>query len=268
MNTPPYTIVYNQRRFQKGHALIEKASDEKAIVAQQIESTLNKLHTTTRPIPILDLGSGSGFIWEILAQRWPKWASQIEVSLIDSAAEQIGLAQTRAWRLPWLKPTLADGVIFVSNTPLIYQLITCIHFLPGLTYPQQQKTLQQAYQRVAPGGALMLVQPHNQNPLSLAKNGLHQYVWGEKYERQYTDSDDWHNIGPHRRTNLASRLTVSSDDILDLAYFLLGHRAINPGLSPSQAAAATQFLKTYMTKTDAGYQLDTLSSYVIFKRPR
>jgi ubiquinone/menaquinone biosynthesis C-methylase UbiE len=254
---PQYDAIYDSASFRKGFQLIVHQSNEKDSIATYLSGHINKNQT------VLDLAGGSGAVWEYVAQKRPDFTSQnLSVTLVDSSEEQVREAHNLSRKLPWLTVVKANSVEYIRQATESYDVITMVHFLPGLPAELQKQVVAYAQQKVKSGGIVVVIQPTRENPLSQAKVALRKQLKGEDYKPKYAIVED---EGWNRET-IVSTLTVTEEELFDLANFLAETEYSIDSIDEQTREAILSIFKSISKQENNSYRISVPSDYLLWKK--
>lgn len=256
--TQPYSNIYNNEHFRRGFNLIESQSNEKLTIATFLTEIIQGLLKQKKHLEILDLAGGSGSIWGVISillnNNGILAKKKISLSLVDSSAEQI--AKAKNLNLPCLKTIKADATQYLKGYKESFDLITCIHFFPGLTKEKQEEVFEDCQKALNKGGIWVGVQPDKGNPLTYAKIALKKAIFNINYQPSYTVPKSV------KRRTIPSYLKVQQTQLADLAYFLLGKYAVGKEINN----IIRDVFKKIITEQGKELEIALLNDYLVFKK--
>lgn len=255
----PYTNIYNDKRFRQGFALIENQGDEKLTIATFLAKKVQGLLKQKKYLNILDLAGGSGSIWSLIEDLLYKMGiladGKIKVSLVDSSEEQI--EQAIKLNLSWLNAKKGDATTYLKDSKASFDLITCIHFFPGLPKNKQEEVFKDCQSALGQGGIWVGVQPGKDNPLTLAKKELIKIVANFDYHPNYIKPMDVDV------ETISSYLRIEQTQLTRLAYFLLGSFAAGKIINPDITRRAFEKI---ITGQDDRLEIILLNDYLLWRK--
>lgn len=125
---------------------------------------------------VLDLGCGTGQMVERLAFRFEPQ----EIIAVDHSAGMLDIAAAKAdsLRLSNVRFVRADVSNFIADESSQFDLISCVGVLHHLTLSNCERLIQDCFNRVTPGGWLLVAEPVNRSTL---KNFP---AWLDKWNRR------------------------------------------------------------------------------------
>lgn len=251
-----YKDIYDNTRFRKGFRLIEEQSDEKRTIARYIVGLLQEISKENKSIKVLDLAGGAGSVWkdvqDILSVNGQDY--DLSLKLVDSSEEQTKKAASL--NIEWLTVERADATSYIKLLKDKYDLITCIHFLPGLPRVLQRQVFNDCKTALSKNGVWLGVQPNINNPLTQAKTELIKNIVNKLYVPMYTVPDE------ATLTTIPSKLTLQKEQTIDLAYFLTGKYGVDKDLD---VKLIDSVFSKITNKAKDGLEITLLNDYLIFK---
>lgn len=135
----------------KGRSEMAPPSMERSYVWFQ-RKYLSLLQDCDRTAPVLELGSGPGYLLEFLRR-----AGFTSVDGIDVSPEQVGLAAERG-----VHAQVANAFEYLQTKKRVYGAVLAVDFLEHFTKDEVTELLRLIYESLLPGGYLLAQSPNGQ----------------------------------------------------------------------------------------------------------
>lgn len=103
---------------------------------------------------ILEVACGSGNFMSLL-----KFKGYSQIQGIDNSPQQIKFSKQQGF-----EAIQTNALEFLNNTSLTYQTIIALDFIEHLTKDEAMQYLESAFQRIEPGGRIILQTPNGESP--------------------------------------------------------------------------------------------------------
>lgn len=150
-----YRNIWNDRYSEFQQNQISPPDSEDILRYGQVYSHyLRQWLPENKDSPILEVACGAGYFLNLL-----KAEGYTQIYGVDSSPQQIDFSKQQGFQV-----IHSDALQYLENEPLKFQTIVALDFIEHLYKDEALKFLESAYNRLEPGGRLILQTPNGESP--------------------------------------------------------------------------------------------------------
>jgi hypothetical protein len=229
--------INNDHEINKGFELIALQSGEKNKIAYYLESFFSRRLRLEKFPAILDIGAGNSVIWNYLfgsGKVRDFHPESYSLDIVDSSESRTKKASLIFSGDSNVSVMNRDVLEYMNHCQQKYDLISAIHFIPGLAADCMEYFVTDCMEILKDHGHIFIVQPAPGNNLSTCKDQLFLEFYNEKRTRAFLDTSAIEQKYNVKKEISTCSFYVEENDLISLARFLLGnkykeHMPMNPG---------------------------------------